>query len=103
MDPQLKSVLTSLGLAAATAVASWAATRGYITPDQQSAVVTGLVTIGGGVVAAAVLEYKRRMVSQTSMIQAVNAADNGVKVVASTVSAPQANVPIPSLTQAGAK
>jgi hypothetical protein len=38
--------------------------------------------------------------SQTSMIHSVNAADNGVKVVANTTPAPQENAPIPALTHA---
>ena len=94
MDPQLKSVLTSFGMIAATSVASWAATKGFITPDQQSTLVTGLVTVAGAVVTAAVLEYKRRQSSQTSMIKAVNSADNGVKVVPATSTAPQVNAPL---------
>jgi hypothetical protein len=94
MDPQLKSYLTSFALMGATAVASWAATRGYITPDQQSALATGLVTLAGSLVMAAVTEYKKRQVSQPAMIKAVNEADNGVKVVASTEPAPAVSSPL---------
>ena len=94
VDPQLKSYLTSAGLAAGTAIATWASTRGYITPDQQGALATGLVTLGGAVVAFAVAEYKRRQVTPTAMIQSVNKTDNGVKVVAATAPAPTVNEPI---------
>lgn len=81
MDPQLKSYLTSFALAGATALASWAATRGYITPDQQGALATGIVTIVGAGTAFAIAEYKKRQVSQTAMIQSVTKTDNGVVVV----------------------
>jgi hypothetical protein len=94
MDPQLKSVLTSFGMTGATALATWAATKGFITPDQQSALATGLVTLAGGLITAVVLEYKRRQVSPTSLIKAVNTADNGVKVVPETATATQVNAPL---------
>ena len=35
--------------------------------------------------------------TQTAKIQSVNAADNGVKVVANTVAAPQVNAPVEAL------
>jgi hypothetical protein len=106
MDPQLKSYITSMALAAGTAIAAAAATRGYITPDQQGALATGLVTLGGAAVAWAVAEYKRRQTTPAALvqslnktadgpkalIQAVNAGDNGVTAVA-TVDAKAAGIP----------
>ena len=94
MDPQVKSVLTSLGMAAATAVASWAAAKGFVSSDQQAGLVNALLTVGAAAVAAGLGWYKSHMVSQKSMIQAVNAADNGVKVVASTEQAMPVSAPL---------
>lgn len=81
MDPQLKSMITSAELGAAGLVAGWAVHAGIVTAADQSALAAQLVAIGAGIVAIAVAWYKRRQMSQTAMIQHINAADNGVKVV----------------------
>jgi uncharacterized protein (UPF0333 family) len=83
MDPQLKSVLTSVGLGLASSVAAWAATKGFISSDQQSALASSLLTVAGAIVAAGFAWYKTRQVTQPAMIQAVNKADNGVTAVSS--------------------
>ena len=87
MDPQFSSILTSVGLAIASSVAAYAASRGLIPTADQSALANQLVTLGSGAVAACLAWYKARQVSQQAMITAVNKADNGVKVVASTTPA----------------
>lgn len=81
MDPQLKMVLTSMGGALATAVATWAASCGLISAGDQVNFANALVTVGSAAVGAVLVWYAHRQTSQKSMIQAVNAADNGVKVV----------------------
>lgn len=96
MDPQVKSAVTSFGLAVATAVASWAASKGLISDGDRTNFTTALVTVGGFLVAAALTWWKARQHSQPALIQAVNEADNGVKVVASTAAAPQVNEPLKS-------
>jgi hypothetical protein len=94
MDPQIQSLLTSVGLAAATSVAAWAASKGFISTGDQSTFATDLLGVVGGIVAAGLAYWKTRTVTQTAMIQAVNKADNGVKVVASTAAAPQVSAPL---------
>jgi hypothetical protein len=94
MNPQLQSVLTSAGLAASSSVAAWAVSKGFIPGSDQSSFANDLVTVGSGLVAAGLAYWKTRQVSQKAMIQAVNAADNGVKVVANTTSALTVNAPL---------
>lgn len=94
MDPQLKSVLTSIALAGATSIAGWAASKGIIPSGDQSVLANQLVTVSFGGVAALIAWYKARQMSQAAMITAVNAADNGVKVVANTVQAPAVTAPL---------
>ena len=94
MDPQLKSILTSVLLGISTGVAGWAANRGLIPNGDQSVIANDLVTAVSGGIAAVLAWYKTRQVSQPAMIQAVNAADNGVKVVASTSTAPIVTAPL---------
>lgn len=81
MDPQVKSVMTSVILAGATALAVWASGHGLIDAGQQTALVNILVTVVGAVGAAGAAWWKVRNQSPTALITAVNAADNGVKVV----------------------
>lgn len=94
MDPQLKSICTSILLAAATAIAAWAAGHGIIPGSQQGDFANMLVTVAFGLGAAGIAWYKKRQQSQEVLIKAVNAADNGVKVVADTAPAPVVNAPI---------
>lgn len=82
MDPQLKSVLTSIGLALATGVAGWFVHQGIIPSGDQSALANQIMVLGSGLVAAALAVYKTRQVSPKAMITAINHGDNGVKVVA---------------------
>lgn len=97
MDPELQSILSSVALSAATAVAAWAASKGVIPNGDQPVLANQLVTVGFGAVAAAIAWYKKRQMSQAAMITAVNAAQNGVKVVAATpanAAVPQVDKPL---------
>lgn len=94
MDPQVKSILTTIVGSIAAAVAASAATHGWINTSQTSAFSDIIVTIVGAAVTAGIGWYKARQSSQATMIQAINKADNGVKVVAARESAPAVNGPI---------
>lgn len=94
MDPQLKSILTSIALAAATAIAGWAASKGIIPTDDQSVLANQLVAVASGVVATGLAWYKARMVSPAAAIQQVNAQANGVKVVPASSPTPPVNAPV---------
>jgi arginine exporter protein ArgO len=94
MDPQVKSVLTTIGATVATTVAAAAATHGVIHADQQAAFVDIIVTLVGAAITAAIGWYKARQVSPTAAIQQVNAQDNGVKVVAENNAAVVVNQPL---------
>lgn len=94
MDPQLKSVLTSIGLAGATALASWFASKGLISSADQSTFANDMATIAAGAAAAALTWYKTRSHTPTAQIAAVNKADNGVKVVPSTSTVAQVDEPL---------
>lgn len=93
MDPQIKSVLTSFALTGATFVATWAVGHGFVAAQDQTALVDILVSVSGGVAWAFFVWFKARGQSPTALIQAVNAADNGVKVVDAKASAPAVNEP----------
>jgi hypothetical protein len=94
MDPQLKSALTTIGMIISTSIASWAATKGFITTGDQANVANALVAVGGGVVTAGLAYWKTRDHSQAAIIKQVNASDNGVKVVPNGAVAPQVNGPL---------
>lgn len=94
MDPQLKSILTTIGMTLATSVAAWAASKGIIPSADQSVIANDLVVAAGTVITAALGWYKARQATQTAMIQQVNKADNGVKVVPATAPVDPVNAPI---------
>ena len=94
INPQLKSVLTSLLLAFATAATTWGVAHGLVPAADQNVITNDIVTAlfaGAGIVLTA---YKTRMVSPAAAITQVNAQDNGVKVVAATAQAPIVTVPL---------
>ena len=84
MDPQLKSILTTIAGYAATGIAAWAASKGLISSADQSSFANDIVVLAAGTVAAGVAWYKARTHTPAAQIAAVNDADNGVKVVSST-------------------
>ena len=92
MDPQLKMMLTSVGSIAATAVASWAASKGIISAGDQANLANSLLTVAGAAVAGLLAWYAHRQTSQPAMIKAVNAAPNGATVV-KTEAAAAAGIP----------
>ena len=94
MDPQIKSILSSVGLALATSVAGYAVHAGIVPSDDQSVLANQLVLLASGFIGAGLAWYKARQVSQAVMIQQINAADNGVKVVPSTSPSPPVNQPL---------
>ena len=102
MDPQLKSALTSLGAIATGAVATWAVSKGLITSADQATVAGALLAIGSAVVGVGLVWFKSRQLSQTAMIQAINAAPNGVKVVPNDSPTPAVNFPLRSPPPPGA-
>ena len=94
MDPQIKSLLTTIAGYFATGLATWATGIGIIPAEDKSSLVNILVAIVLWTVAGGIAEYKRRSQSQASLITAVNAADNGVKVVAATATAQTVTAPL---------
>lgn len=92
MDPQLKSILGSVGLGAAMALTGWMVKQGYISAADQSADANYLLAAAGVVVAGLIGWYKTHQVSQPVMMKAVNAAPNGATVV-STEAAKAAGIP----------
>ena len=94
MDPQLKSILTSVAMSLSMAVAGWAVTKGIIPGGDQSVLANQMVLVGSGVVTFLIGWYKTRMVTQKAMIKAVNTADNGVKVVDASTPAPAVSEPV---------
>jgi hypothetical protein len=94
MDPQLKSILTSIGMTLATAIAGAAAAHGYITAANQTPVAESIVTVIMTGITALLGWYKAQSNTQTALIKAVNDGDNGVKVVAASLAVPQVTVPI---------
>ena len=94
MDPQLKSILTTIAGYAATGIAAWAASKGLIPSGDQSTFANDIVTIGAGAVAAGLAWYKTLSHTPTAQIAAVNQADNGVKVVPSTALASAVDRPL---------
>jgi hypothetical protein len=94
MNPQIVSILTSVGLTASSAVASWAVAKGLVPSTDQSSFANDLLGIIAAVATLGFGWLKTRAVSPTSMIQSINAADNGVKVVSATASAPTVSAPL---------
>jgi hypothetical protein len=103
MDPQIKSILTSVVMSIAMAATGWAVNQGVIPSADQSVIANDLVVAVGVVVTGLVGWYKARQQSQTALIKAVNTAPNGVKVVAAVSTSPQVNAPIPQVEKIGAK
>ena len=94
MDPQLKSALTSIGMIASTSITAWAVSKGLITAGDQANISNALVTVAGGLVTVGLAYWKTHDHSQAAIIQQVNKSDNGVKVVADTVTAPTVTAPL---------
>jgi hypothetical protein len=94
MDPQFKSILTTTAAVIAGSIAAWAAHNGLIPSADQSVVANDLVTFVFAGAAILITRYKAQAHTPTAQIAAVNTADNGVKVVAITATAPVVTVPL---------
>ena len=94
MDPQVKSVISSVALAIATSAATWAVAKGLIPAADKASFANDLVTLALGVGSAAIAWWKARQVSPTQLIKEVNKGDNGVKVVAEDEPVPPVNRPL---------
>lgn len=94
MDPQLKSILTSLLMTLTTGAATWLASKGLIATGDESVFATWLMSGILYAVTALIFWYKQRQQTQTALIQAVNHADNGVKVVPATAPVDAVNQPL---------
>ncbi len=84
IDPVLHSSLTSMGMVVASGAATWAVTKGIIPADQQGAFANYIIAFGGYALTAGLGWWKARRNTQESLIKSVNAAPNGVTVVATT-------------------
>jgi hypothetical protein len=82
-NPVVLSLVTSVGLSAASAGAAWLAT-------QQSPALASV----GVAIAAGLAWWKGHSQTQKALIKVVNDTDNGVKVVADTVLAPKVTEPL---------
>ena len=94
MDPQLKSVFTTLGMTLATSAATAAASHGYIHSADTAPVADAIVTAVGALITAGLGWYKAHQVSPAVLIQTVNQQPNGVKVVPATAPTEAVNAPV---------
>ena len=92
MDPQIKSILTTIAVGFATTLATWAAAVGIIPASSESTVINALVSLLLYVIDGLLAWYKARSQSKDALIQAVNAGNNKVKVVAD--SPENASIPV---------
>jgi len=81
LDPQLKSVITSVLMLGAGAIATWFAKSGIISANDIPAFTAWLVAAMGTFGAFVILWWKARANSQAAMMKAINAAPNGASVV----------------------
>jgi hypothetical protein len=94
MDPKYNSILTSILMMISTSVAAWAAGHGIVGTADEKNVADVFVIVASGAITAGLAWYKTWALSQKAMITAVNAGDNGVKVVASSSPTPTATTPL---------
>jgi hypothetical protein len=94
LDPQAKSLLSTILGYAAASVGTFAVTHGIIPGADQSTFDNDLVGAALWGVAALIGWWKKRQHTPRAQIAAVNQADNGVKVVAQNAEAQQVNVPL---------
>ena len=91
MDPTLKSTLTSIVVAVC---GGGLAAIGITTTQGQATVAQAIVGAAALIVGAAVTWWKSRQHTPAAQIAVVNAADNGVKVVAESSPAPVVTQPL---------
>jgi hypothetical protein len=81
MDPITKSVLTSVGMSLSMGAVGWAVTKGVVPAADQSVLANDLVLVAGAGLTVLFGWLKKLAVSQPVMMQAINDAPNGAKVV----------------------
>lgn len=88
MDPQIKSILTSIIAVAAGGAATWGVDRGLVPAMDKTqvsdAIGYAILTLLTGGLSVFTVWLKSRTHTPTAQIAAVNEGDNGVKVVAAT-------------------
>lgn len=94
MNPQLKSLLTSLLMGAATTAAAWASAHNVIPGADQATLANDLVAAALWAITVGIAWLKTRAHTPVAQIAAVNNAPNGVKVVSESEPAPQVNAPL---------
>lgn len=90
MDPQVKSILTTILGYAATAATAWAATHGYIHSADQVPVADAIVTAAGAATMAAIGWWKARQGSPAGLVNSMANTDSK-KVAAAVDAAPLAS------------
>lgn len=88
------SIVGSVGLTLAALIAGWLSAHNIIPAADVTTDTAVIGTIIVGVIGAGIVWFKGAMATKAAQIQAVNTADNGVKVVAATVLAPVVTAPI---------
>jgi len=94
MDPQLKSALTTIAMVLSSSIATWAVSQGIISANDQANVANAMTAAAGAIVTIGLAYWKTRDHSQEAIIKQINAADNGVKVVAQTAAGAQVEGPL---------
>jgi hypothetical protein len=94
MDPQIKSILTSILLMAATSAAGWATAHGVIPGGDQATIANDLVAAALWAITGGVAWLKTRAHTPSAQIAAVNDAPNGVKVVDERAPEPKVTAPL---------
>jgi len=94
MDAQTKSIVSSIVLMLATSAATWLASHGLIPSGDVASIANDIVFCVFALGSLALLWYKKQQHTPAAQIAAVNAADNGVKVVAASVPAAIVNAPL---------
>ena len=82
MDPQLKSILSSIFMSTATLIATVGVTDGIIPGSQRDSAANIIVSLMLYGVSAGLALYKKAQHSPQALIDAINEPPNGLKVVA---------------------
>ena len=95
MDPMEKSIATTIATGLAGSAATWAVAVGVAPASDQAAIINALVGLVLYGITFVVLPWLKALSHTASaQIAAVNAADNGVKVVANTAQAVTVTEPL---------
>jgi len=81
LDPMTKSAVTSVLLVGASWVTAWGAAHGLIPVADESVITNDIVSGVGVALMALFMIAKMRAQTKNALIKAVNAGDNGAKVV----------------------